>query len=159
MYHFFVRRIVRRAFGRIRPDTVDDVLRNFDDDAVFRFYGDHALGGELRGREAVRGFFERTFRLFPDMHLQALTVVAGGPPWNTVASTRFALRASLPGGETYRNEGMQFLRLRWGKVVEDRLYEDTQLLSEALAHLAERGHDEALAPPLGTVPEAELARV
>lgn len=150
MYRFAVRRIVRRAFRRIRPETIDEVLARFADDVVFSFYGDHALGGELRGREAVRAFFDRTFRLFPDLRLEPLTVVAGGPPWNTVASTRFSLRATLPGGEPYRNEGMQFLRLRWGKVVEDRLYEDTQRLVQALSHLADEGYDEALAPPLGT---------
>jgi hypothetical protein len=29
---------------------------------------------------------------------------------------------------------MQFLRLRWGKAVEDRLFEDTQVLDEAIEH-------------------------
>jgi hypothetical protein len=29
---------------------------------------------------------------------------------------------------------MQFLRLRWAKAVEDRLYEDTQVLHDAIEH-------------------------
>jgi deazaflavin-dependent oxidoreductase (nitroreductase family) len=55
---------------------------------------------------------------------------------------------------------MQFLRLRWGRVVEDRLYEDTQRLVEALAYLAERGNGEAGAPPLSAagVPDDTGAR-
>jgi hypothetical protein len=28
---------------------------------------------------------------------------------------------------------MQLVRLRWGRIVEDRLYEDTQLLASELA--------------------------
>lgn len=153
MYRLIVRHVVRRAFRRIRPETIDGVLGAFTDESLFTFYGNHALGG----RDAVRDFFDRTFRLFPDIRLEPMTVVASGPPWDTVAATRFELRATLPDGATYRNEGMQFLRLRWGRVVEDRLYEDTQRLVRALDHLAELGHEEAHAPPLGSVAESDGA--
>jgi ketosteroid isomerase-like protein len=40
--------------------------------------------------------------------------------------------ATLADGRPYANEGMQFMRLRWGKVLEDRLYEDTQAVARAL---------------------------
>ena len=59
-------------------------------------------------------------------------VVAGGP-WHTRVTTRFLVRAPRPDGSLYTNEGVQLLRLRWGRIVEDRLYEDTQLLAEELA--------------------------
>lgn len=74
-------------------------------------------------------------------------VVAGGP-WNTVVTTRLRITATLPGGSDYANEGVQFLRLRWGKVVEDHIYEDTQKIARALEHLAQTGLDEATAAPL-----------
>ena len=35
-------------------------------------------------------------------------------------------------GSVYQNDVMQFLRLRWGKVVEDHLYEDTYKLVNEL---------------------------
>jgi hypothetical protein len=38
------------------------------------------------------------------------------------------IAAPRPDGSVYQNEAMQFLRLRWGKVVEDRLHEDTYKL-------------------------------
>ena len=47
---------------------------------------------------------------------------------------------------------MQYLRLRMGKVVEDRLFEDTAALVDVLAVLARLGNEEATAPPLGPLP-------
>jgi hypothetical protein len=38
---------------------------------------------------------------------------------------------------------MQFLRLRWGRVVEDRLYEDTQKLAAVLERAPQPGTAEA----------------
>jgi hypothetical protein len=58
------------------------------------------------------------------------------------------VNATLPGGEAYENEGMQFLRLRWTAIAEDRLYEDTERLCAALRSIADAGNAEALAAPL-----------
>jgi hypothetical protein len=50
-------------------------------------------------------------------------------------ATRFAVSATLPDGRPYTNEGMQYLRLRWGRAVEDYLYEDTKLLAAELERM------------------------
>lgn len=149
MYHAVVRQAARRAFRQLSRGDLDAFMRNFGSDATFCFAGDHCLGGELRGVAAIRQLAERMHRLFPGITVEPATIVVKGWPWATVMCTRFAVSADLGDGDTYRNEGMQFARLRWGKVVEDRLYEDTQLLADALAKLAARGVDEAAAPPLG----------
>jgi hypothetical protein len=78
-------------------------------------------------------------------------VAVSGWPGATVAATRFGVEATLPDGTAYRNQGMQYLRLRWGKVTEDRLYEDTAALLVALRQLAGQGVAEALLPPLAPV--------
>jgi hypothetical protein len=49
-----------------------------------------------------------------------------------VIATHLAISAARPGGREYRNEGMQLLRLRWGNVVEDLIYEDTLKLADEL---------------------------
>ena len=51
-----------------------------------------------------------------------------GWPWNTLVATQLSIAALRADGSTYRNVAMQFLRLRWGKIVEDRLHEDTYKL-------------------------------
>jgi len=45
---------------------------------------------------------------------------------------RLSIAAPRSDGGAYRNEAMQFLRLRWGKVVEVRLHEDTYKLVNEL---------------------------
>jgi ketosteroid isomerase-like protein len=100
----------------------------------------------------VRALFERIFRLFPGISIEPVAIAVNSWPWNTLVATRFTVRADLPDGSRYRNEGMQYLRLRFGKIVEDRLYEDTKALVDALAVLARLGNEEATAAPLGPLP-------
>ena len=150
-----VRRIARNAYRRLSEGDYEAILRAFAPGAVFCFAGDHAMGGELEGPALIRQWFQRVFRLFPDLRLQPKAIVVSGPPWDTLVATRFGVSATLPDGRTYANEGMQFLRLRWGRAVEDRLYEDTQALVAALEVVAAHGNTEAAAPPLAadaTVP-------
>ena len=110
------------------------------------------MGGELHGREAVAQWFARVSRLFPDLRVTPLQIVVNGPPWRTTVATRFRVTASLPGGAAYRNEGMQYLRIAWGHIVEDRLYEDTDVLKDALRAIDASGTHEAAASALGEIP-------
>ncbi|MDX6698455.1 MAG: hypothetical protein QOE65_1852 [Solirubrobacteraceae bacterium] len=135
MYRFIVSRILRRNFARLSRGDYDSVVRQFAEDSVLEMAGDHALGGERRGRAAVGDWFRETWATFPGLQLLPRDVVVAGPPWRTRVATRFDVRATLPDGTDYRNEGMQYLRLRWGRVLEDCLYEDTQRLAEALERI------------------------
>ena len=139
MYKTIVASQVRRGYAKISAWEFD-VDAIFARNAVFQMMGDHHLGGEQRGREEIRAWFEEVHRLFPDLKLEPTEIVVSGFPWNTRVATRFKVSASLDGGGRYENEGIQFLRLRWAKAVEDRLFEDTQVLSEAIEHqLGSRG--------------------
>ena len=144
-YHAVVRRLVRRGLAQVGSGRTEDVARQFSPGATLRFSGTHALGGELRGREQIAAFFARLRRLFPNLRLTPLDIVVAGPPWATVVATRFRVDAVLPGGEAYQNEGVQYLRIRWGAIAEDLLYEDTAKLREAFAVIAAAGNAEALA--------------
>lgn len=132
MYRFAVRQIVRQTYRRLTREEHHKVVDRFASSARFRFAGDHVLGGERRGREQIGEWFRQTFELFPDLHLEPDEVLVGGWPWNTWVAVHFHVQASLRDGTPYRNEGMQLLRLRWGRPVEDYLFEDTQKLAAAL---------------------------
>jgi ketosteroid isomerase-like protein len=154
MCRMIVRRITKRVYERLSEGDHEPVLRSFSSTAVFCFAGDHSLGGRLEGLELIRQWFQRVSRLLPDLRLRPRTIIVSGWPWDTSVATRFTVGATLPGPQPYANEGMQFLRLRWGRVVEDRLYEDTQALVTALEVIATSGNAEAAAPPLGPVGSA-----
>jgi ketosteroid isomerase-like protein len=145
MYRFVVKRIVRRTFRRLSDGDFEPIVRKFGPRSRFLFAGDHALGGERRGPDQVRAWFELMHRLFPGIRIEPQRVVVNGWPWSTVIATQLAISAPRSGGRTYRNEGMQLLRLRWGRVVEDLIYEDTQKLDAELRRTARAEPGEPIA--------------
>jgi ketosteroid isomerase-like protein len=143
MYHALVKKNARSTYRALSRGDHERVVSSFAPAAVLSFSGTHPLGGTFHGRAAISEWFERLFACFPDLELRPETIVVEGFPWNTSVATRFHVTATLPSGKTYSNEGMQFLRIRWGRLTEDRLYEDTQALAEALRELAEAGNPAA----------------
>jgi ketosteroid isomerase-like protein len=147
VYKLIVKQIVRRAFRHLSAGDYEVIVKQFGPESRFLFAGDHALGGERRGRAAVRQWFEEMLRLFPGIRIEPQDVVVNGWPWNTVVATHLVISATLADGRPYRNEGMQLLRLRWGRVVEDLIFEDTLKLDAELRRLAP-----AAAPEPATMP-------
>jgi ketosteroid isomerase-like protein len=132
MYKLIVRQIVRRKFRRLSAGDYEPIVKQFGPRSRFLFAGDHALGGERHGREGVREWFRQMLALFPGISIEPREVLVNGWPWNTVVATHLFVHAPLPGGHEYDNEGMQLLRLRWGRVVEDLIFEDTAKLDGEL---------------------------
>jgi ketosteroid isomerase-like protein len=132
MYVAIVRRIVRNGFRALSMGNYEQVLQQFHPQVVLSFAGSSPIGGEHHGIDAARAWFAQLFSLFPGVQFTVHDVIVQGWPWNTYVATRFSLTAPHSDGSPYENEGMQFLRLRWGKVMEDRLYEDTQKLEREL---------------------------
>ena len=128
MYKSIVRRTIRNGFRALSIGDYEQVIRKVHPQVVFSFAGPAPLGGELIGIEAVRAWFQRLFSYFPGIQFTVQNVIVQGWPWNTLVATRLAIAAPRSDGSVYQNEAMQFLRLRWGKVVEDRLHEDTYKL-------------------------------
>ena len=147
MYKFIVKRIVRRTFRRLSEGDYEAVVRQFGSQSRFLFSGDHELGGERRGRDAVRKWFQHMLGLFPGIRIEPRDVVVNGWPWNTVVATHLAISATLADGRPYSNEGMQLLRLRWGRVVEDLIFEDTLRLDAELKRMSHTSSGE----PVGAV--------
>ena len=135
MYAWVVGQVMRRQFGHLSAGDWRKPFRLFARDAVLRFPGDHPMAGEFRGRDAIAGWFDRGWSLF-DFAFTIEDVAVAGPPWNMRIVTRWRndLRAKRD-GKLFPNRGMQYLRIRFGRVVEDELYEDTQLVARALEHV------------------------
>ena len=132
-YAWIVRRRVRRGFQSLSEGAAEPVLRQFAPGVTFCFAGEHALGGERHGVAEVREWFQQLYRAFPSIAFEVQQVLVAGGPWDTRVATQFTVHATRPDGGRYANEGVQLLRLHWGRIVEDRLYEDTQMLARELA--------------------------
>ena len=138
MYHAIVRAKLRAAFAETsRTHDAEKTAAQFAPNALLVFAGDSEFGGARRGRAAIAAWFERLFATLADFWLEPLTIIVNGPPWATTVATQFRVTATLPDGTACANEGMQYVRLRWGRIVEDRIYEDTAKLERALAVVAQ----------------------
>ena len=133
MYSWIVGRALRVLEKRLNGGDVPALMKAFDDDAHLVFPGDNSFSGDHRGKSAIGAWIRRFVSLRPSFAVH--DVAAAGPPWNMRIMFRFSDRIVTPGGWEYRNEGMEFLRLRWGKVVEQRVYLDTQKVAELDARL------------------------
>jgi ketosteroid isomerase-like protein len=148
MYQWIFKRQIVQGFQNISRAQFDEVLKVFDPHVHFRFVGDHAIAADVYSRELVKDWFERVHRLFPDLKVTPHHIRVTGWPWDITAVTQFDVEASLPDATPYFNQGVQILRIRRGRIVDDYLIEDTQLLVSALDQVAHSGNAEALAAPL-----------
>jgi ketosteroid isomerase-like protein len=115
---------------------------------TYRFYGEHALSGERHTRAALRRWWLRVFRIFPDPTFEVREVIVSGWPWSTRVATSVIVRAPLPDGSRYENVIHQFLHMRWARITKIRTLEDTVTLQRALDVVAASGNEEAHAPPI-----------
>jgi ketosteroid isomerase-like protein len=122
----------RATWRRIAAGELDAAADMADADMRFRFVGDTALGADLRGKDAFLTWFRAARERLPGLTFEVRDVLVGGWPWDTRVAVRLAISAPLPDGGTYRNEGVQWLRLRWGRMVDDWVLEDTIALQRAL---------------------------
>jgi ketosteroid isomerase-like protein len=129
MYAWLVGLLVRRGFRKLNAGDPSGALESFAADARFVFPGRHSWAADLSDPQQIRAWFERFVKLAP--HFEIADVIASGPPWNMRVAVRFSDRIALPDGGEYRNEGMQYVRLRWGRVQLDRVFLDTQAVADA----------------------------
>lgn len=136
MYAWAVGRLVRRRFAAMSRGDTGWVLRSFAEDVTFHYNGSHALAGEHHPKSEVAAWFARAWSMFR-MEFEVHDVVVSGPPWSLRVATRFTALVETADGKTFFNKGMQYAHIRWGKVREDRIYPDTQLVAEAIRHASD----------------------
>lgn len=147
-YHGVVRRRVHRVFELLSRDDWAPILRDTAPDVHHVFPGDHPLGGERHGRDAVEAWSKRLARLFPGHRFAVDRIVVSGWPWDTWVSVAWSARLVPREGPEYSNEGVHWLRLRWGKLTYLHAYLDSQAVARACERMAAAGIDEASAAPI-----------
>jgi len=136
MVSWIVRRIIESGYRKQNRGDYGAVANMFAADGRFEFEGETPFGGERRGRDEIQAWFELVAREFGRLNLNARDVTVAGPPWNLRVIVRFSDRYELITGETMSNHGYQFLRIAWGKVKEDRILVDLDVVHQALARIA-----------------------
>ncbi|MDT8913485.1 nuclear transport factor 2 family protein [Amycolatopsis sp. PS_44_ISF1] len=112
------------------------------------FAGDHALGGSRHTVAGLRSWFERLYRLAPDLAFTVKHIAVSGPPWNTTAVIEWRDEATLAAGGDYANDGVHVVRMRWGKAISLHAYLDTAVFADSCRRMAQAGITEAGAAPI-----------
>lgn len=148
MYHAIVRRKLHKVFADLNRGSYEGVLSQLAPQFEHVFFGPHALGGVRHTAEAYRLWFERLFRLFPDIQFEVKNVIVNGWPWNTLAAVEWVDQVKTRDGMLHHNAGVHIIRFRWARVVEIRIYHDTHKLAEICGRQGAHGLEEALAPQI-----------
>jgi uncharacterized protein (TIGR02246 family) len=129
------RALLRRNVKALMAGDPAPLLALYHPDAVLTFPGEHSWGRTYRGRDEIAAFLRR----FLDAGLRGElgTILVDGPPWATRIAVEFDDHAHDPrtGERIYENRAVLVLRTRWGRVVAEEVYEDTQKVAAFDARL------------------------
>ena len=148
MYHAITRGKLRTVFRELGRGNYEVTFGSLAPVFEHVFAGDHAFGGTRRSVPSFRRWFERLYKVFPDLQFEVKTLVVKGWPWNTLAVVEWEDWANTRDGNGYRNQGVHVIRLRWGRVVSLHVYLDTQKLADACRRQAQQGLPDAVAAPI-----------
>ena len=148
MYKTAARMLIRRNIDRLNCGDHKPALAMFGTNATLAFPGvnswssqfrEPALGRDAhvshRGRDEIEAFLHRY--VDQGIHMEVDDILVNGPPWNMRAAAR--VHHWIPGAhgeDVYTNRAVLFVVVRWGRIVEQEDYEDTQRV---------RAHDDVLA--------------
>jgi ketosteroid isomerase-like protein len=148
MYHAVVRRRIRRLFDAINCGDAEPVLRQFAGRFEHSFLGEHALGGSRRTLPATQRWYQRLYRLLPDIRFELGKIVVSGGPWNTIVVVEWVETNSGTDNVRTYNRGIHVVHLRWGRATRLIICPDTIGLKATLDRLYASGNAEALAAPI-----------
>jgi ketosteroid isomerase-like protein len=121
--------LVRRGYRALGAGDAAPVVRLFRPNARFLFAGSHSWAIDTTDHHQIESWFERFAALRPE--LVVLDVVVNGPPWKMSACVIFNDAVRDPSGQVvYANHGVQYVRLRWGKVLFDEVNLDTRQVAK-----------------------------
>lgn len=129
MYGVIVRILAKRAFDDLREGDAEFAAALMADDAHFRFPGRSPFAADHRSADDIRRWLRRFAHFHPrfDIH----DVIAAGPPWAIRACIHFSDVIGGPDDpDPYVNEGVCLFRMRFGRVVEQRVFLDTQAVAD-----------------------------
>ncbi|OFX03683.1 MAG: hypothetical protein A3D94_15110 [Alphaproteobacteria bacterium RIFCSPHIGHO2_12_FULL_66_14] len=148
MYHAIVRSRVKALFAAVNRGDAEPVLRAFARRFEHVFLGHAALGGVRTTIISTRRWYERLYRLLPDIHFDLRRISVSGTPWNTIVVAEWDETNSGADGVLARNSGLHVMQLSWGRATRLVICPDTTGLKETLDRLAAAGWVEAHATPI-----------
>lgn len=132
IYHAIIKNKILRSFQLVNDHRYTELVQAMALNVRHSFAGSHAMGGIRNDQAAVKEWLERLGRVIPNLSITVTHINVKGWPNNTLTIVRWTATATLENGDPYKNEGVHFITLKWGKVVELDVYEDTLTVANGL---------------------------
>jgi ketosteroid isomerase-like protein len=138
MLSWLAKQVLVRNMARLRAGDIKPTLRMDATDVRFRFPGDSSWAGEIVGKQNLRRWLERFAR--SGIQIYADEVAVAGPPWRMTLCIRGRDDLHSAAGEmVYDNRWVIWGHLRWGRLNDYEVYEDTQKSKALDSYLEARG--------------------
>jgi len=125
MISWFARQLITRVMAGTRAGDIRPTLMLDAETVRFVFPGDNSWSGEYHGKSEHQRWLERLVRV--GVKTEPDQVAASGFPWNMTVCIRGRSWWDSPGGDrVYSNRFVIWGKLRWGKLYDYEVYEDTQ---------------------------------
>lgn len=148
MYKWAVRTMIRRSIDRLNQGDPGPALAVFRADAELSFPGRNSWAEmfrpPVRGRERfathrgkgeIEAFLDRY--VAAGLQMEVEDILVNGPPWRTRVAVRVRdWSPGADGADRYCNRAVLFVESRWGKVLVQEDYEDTERAADFDALLA-----------------------
>jgi ketosteroid isomerase-like protein len=148
MYKAIARRKAQATFDALSRGDWKSTQKDVAPDVHHVFPGANAIGGERHSKEALERWFERLYRLIPDLRFEVQRISVKGWPWDMMVAVEWTDHGHASDGVHYENEGAHWIRLRRGKATYIHAYLDTEKVTAICDRLAQAGVEEAAAAPI-----------
>lgn len=125
MLSYIVFRLISWVMARTRAGDIRPTLLMDDDNVRFVFPGANSWSGTFKGKHEHQQWLERLVRV--GVKTEPDEVAVSGFPWNMRACIRGRSWWDAPSGErVYENRFVIWGHIRWGKLRDYEVYEDTE---------------------------------
>jgi ketosteroid isomerase-like protein len=134
MQSWLAKRLISFLMKRTRAGDIRPTLMFDAPDVTLTFPGQNSWSGEHRGKDEVARWLRRLaavgIQTFPD------EVVATGFPWRTTVCVRgHDFLRDADGAVVYENRFVIWGRMKWGRLEEYEVYEDTHKANQLDTYL------------------------
>ena len=138
MLSWLAGKLIARNMVAIRAGDLEPTLAMDAEDVEFHFPGESSFAPGAKGKEELRTWLERFVAIGLQIHPDE--TILKGFPWRQTICVRGHIHLDRPGdGRVYDNRYVIWGQIRWGKLREYEVYEDTEETRRLDEYLARKG--------------------
>lgn len=140
MLSWLAGKMVSRNMKAMREGDMGPTVAMYTDDVEFRFPGSSSFAPGANDKQELEEWLRRFIRLGLQIYPDEVSV--SGFPWKQTIAVRGHIHLDDPqDGRVYENRYVIWGHIRWGKLFEYEVYEDTERATELDAWLQGSGKE------------------